>query len=97
MLLDVEAAVRVEAAEGQQVREEDAERVGDELGDEADDVDARVAEGEELVDAGAEEDEDLLSLAVSWRCAIQTLGGHRNPWIFKHTMPRNPIIMVITY
>lgn len=59
MLLDIEVPVRVVRTDGQQVREADAEGVGDELSDQRDDVHARVAQAEELVDPCAEEDEDL--------------------------------------
>lgn len=62
VLLDVEVPVGVEAADGQQLGEEDAQGEGDQLGDERDDVHAGIAEGEELVDTSAQEDEYLLSL-----------------------------------
>jgi hypothetical protein len=59
MLLDIEVFVRIPSTDGEDVGEGHAKRVGKQLGHKSYDVDTGITEGEELVDTGSNEDEDL--------------------------------------
>jgi hypothetical protein len=59
VLLDVEVPIGVDPADGQDVGNEDTERVREQLSYQGHNVDTGVSQAEELVDTGADEDEDL--------------------------------------
>lgn len=66
MLLDVEVAIWVESVDGQDLGERNTNGEGQQLCNKGHDMNTRISEREELVDTGAEKDEDLCKSA--WLC-----------------------------